>query len=73
MPDQGRTQLGGIRRTADGAVVAWTLPAGGRITTNLAAITLADGRLMAGVGREDGVLRMWLPAQIHIMDRLDVV
>jgi len=39
----------------------WKKATGGRITTNLAAVTLADGRLIAGVGREDGVLRLWLP------------
>jgi hypothetical protein len=61
VPSQGLTNLGGIRRTDDGAEVAWTVPVGGRISTNLAAVALPDGSAVVGVGREDGVLRLWLP------------
>jgi len=61
LPSQERTELGSIRRTADGAEVAWTVPVGGRVSTNLAAVTRSDGGLEVGVGREDGVLRLWLP------------
>ncbi len=59
LPNQRRTELGAIQRTADGADVAWSLPVEGVVVTNLAAITLPDGRLAAGVGRGDGVLRLW--------------
>lgn len=61
LPSQERTELGAIRRTADGAEVAWIVPLGGRISTNLAAATLSDGSLAVGAGRSDGVLRLWLP------------
>ena len=59
VPDQGLTNLGGIRRTAAGAEVAWTIPLGGRANTNIAAVTTAEGRLIIGIGRQDGVLRVW--------------
>jgi hypothetical protein len=61
LPNQERTELGAIRRTATGAEVAWTVPVGGRVVTNLAAVSLADGGLGVGLGREDGVLRVWHP------------
>ncbi|MFC1969136.1 hypothetical protein ACFLVF_01430 [Chloroflexota bacterium] len=61
LPNQGRTGLGGIRRTEAGVKVAWTLPIGGRISTNIAAVTLNNGKLTIAVGREDGVMRVWLP------------
>jgi hypothetical protein len=61
LPAQSRTELGAIRRTQGGAEVAWTIPIDGRVVTNLAAVTLSNGTLAVGVGREDGVLRLWLP------------
>ncbi len=61
LPNQERTELGAIRRTATGAEVAWTIPVGGRTITNLAAVSLADGGLGVGLGREDGILRIWHP------------
>ena len=61
VPSQDGTALGAIRRTEDGAEAAWTVPLGGRLSTNLAAATLSDGSLAVGAGRSDGVLRLWLP------------
>lgn len=61
LPDQALTALGGIRRTGDGAVVAWTVPLGGRLSTNLSAVGVAGGRLAVGAGRQDRVLRVWYP------------
>jgi hypothetical protein len=61
LPDQARTNLGGIRRTMDGAEVAWTVPVGGRVSSNLGAVTLHDGRIAVGIGREDDTLRLWQP------------
>jgi hypothetical protein len=61
LPDQTRTELGGIRRVEGGAEVVWMIPVGGRVSTNLAAVELIDGSLAVGVGREDGVLRIWYP------------
>lgn len=61
LPDQARLNLGAIRRTSNGAEVAWTIPAGSRISSNLGAVTLPDGRLAIGVGRDDDTLRIWQP------------
>ena len=61
LPSQSLTELGAVRRTQAGAEAAWTVAVNGRVATNLAAIALPDGRLAVGVGREDGVLRLWLP------------
>ena len=61
LPSQSRTELGAVRRTRTGAEVAWTVPVGGRVATNLAAVRLSDGTLAVGLGRDDGVLRLWLP------------
>jgi hypothetical protein len=59
LPDDAMRAIGAIRRTADGAEVAWTLPMGGsRLATNLAAV-LDQNATAVGVGREDGVLRIW--------------
>ncbi|GAI31072.1 unnamed protein product, partial [marine sediment metagenome] len=43
------------------AEIAWSVPLGGRLRTNLAAITLPNGTLAIGAGREGKVLRIWLP------------
>ena len=59
LPNQRRVELGAIQRTSAGAEVAWQLPVDGVVTTNLAAVSAAGGRLAVGVGREDGVLRLW--------------
>lgn len=61
LPNQRRTELGAIRRTADGAIVAWTIPLDSVLSTNLAGVTLPNGRLSVGVGQEDGILRVWGP------------
>lgn len=61
LPTQDRATLGAIRRTESGAEVAWQAPVGGTVVTNLAAATTANGDLAVGVGRDDGVLRLWAP------------
>lgn len=61
LPNQDRTELGAIQRIPGGAEVAWTVPLEGRLSSNLAAVTLADGTLAVGAGREEGFLRLWLP------------
>ena len=61
LPGQSRTELWAVRRRQVGAQVAWTVSVDGRAATNLAAVTLLDGTLAVGVGRDDGVLRLWLP------------
>ena len=59
VPSEDFTSLGGIRRTAEGAEAAWTVPVCGRVTTNIAGVATADGRMNIGVGRDDAVLRIW--------------
>ena len=61
VPDLTMTTLRGIRRHGDGADEVWFVPVEGKITTNLAAATLLNGSMIVGVGRADGVLRLWLP------------
>ena len=60
-PNQGRTELGAIRRNANGAQVTWSLPVGGVLSSNLAAATLENSGIVIGAGRQDGVLRIWIP------------
>lgn len=59
LPNQQLTELGGIRRTADGAEAAWTVPLDGRLATNIGAVTMGDGRIAVGVGLEGSVLRIF--------------
>lgn len=58
VPDDARRQLVGLRRTEDGAKAGWRVPVGGDVASNLHAVTV-DGRLVVGVARADGVLRVW--------------
>ena len=59
IPTQNRDELSGIRRIAGRAGVVWSLPVGGRISTNIGVVTDPDGGLSVAVGREDRVLRIW--------------
>jgi hypothetical protein len=61
LPGQSLTELGAIRRTGDGAEAVWSVPIDGILTTNLAAVSFPDGGIAVGLGRSDGVLRVWLP------------
>jgi hypothetical protein len=61
LPDQGRASLGAVRRVPGGAEVAWGVPVGERISTNLATVAFPDGTLAVGVGHEGDQLRLWLP------------
>jgi endonuclease YncB( thermonuclease family) len=61
LPDQGRTSLGAVRRAPGGAKIAWQVPAGGRVSTNLATVAFPDGSLAVGLGHEGDQLRLWLP------------
>ena len=57
--DQSFMELTALRRTGDGVEIAWQTPVGGKAATNLASVNLGGG-LILGVGRDDGVLRIWL-------------
>jgi len=56
-PTDDRTELGAVVRGADGARTAWRVPAGGRVTANLAAARRGDRTALA-VGVAGGV-RIW--------------
>jgi len=68
LPRQDREELGAIRHTQASAEVVWSLPLDGRLTTNIGAVTLADGSIAIGVGLENDILpisgsslRIWHP------------
>jgi hypothetical protein len=61
LPDQAQTNLGAVRHEPGGAREVWSVPIGGRLSTNLAAVSYPDGSLAVGAGREDGLVRLWLP------------
>lgn len=74
IPTWDRKQLVGIRRTLEisdevirGAEIVWSIPLGGeeedkhRLSTNIGSVSWPDGRMAIGIGREDGLLRVWVP------------
>lgn len=61
LPNQGLSTLAAIRRTADGAEVAWELALGDFLSSNLASARFEDGTLAIGAGLQSGLLRLWLP------------
>ena len=58
IPTQDRSELAGIERTSSGAEVAWSVDLDGNMVSNLAAADV-DGRLVMGLGTEDGRLLVW--------------
>ncbi len=59
LPNQARTELGAVKRTSTGAEIDWMVSLDGRLSSNLAAVTTPDGRVIVGAGVEDGTLRLW--------------
>ena len=57
--DQQFQEVRALRRTESGVELAWRTPVGGKAVTNLASVSLG-GWITLGVGREVGVLRIWL-------------
>lgn len=57
VPDDARTSLAVVSRTADGAETSLRVPVGDRVTSNLHAVRTVAG-LQVGVGRRGG-LRVW--------------
>ncbi len=63
-PTEDLESLAAIRREGPGARLVWTVPLGGRLATNLAAVELPGGVLALAAGTEDGNLRIWPPAEL---------
>lgn len=61
VPDQSQMVLAGIQMVNRELETIWQAPIGGRLSTNLAAVRVLDGRLALGVGHAGGVLRIWYP------------
>jgi hypothetical protein len=61
LPDQSLNSLGAIRRTENGAEVAWNLTLDGKLSTNLAVVTLPDGSLALGAATQNEHLWLWIP------------
>lgn len=59
LPNQALSELGAIQRLDGDAIVDWVLPLDGQLNTNVGATTLDDGSILVGIGRSDGVLRVW--------------
>ena len=58
-PNPSYTTLLGIENSSYGVRTEWSVPAGGEISTNLAAATGPDDRAVIAAGRADGALRIW--------------
>jgi hypothetical protein len=63
VPDQSHMVLAGIEMVGVELKVAWETPIGGRLSTNIAAVQLSDGRLALGGGHAGSSLRIWYPEQ----------
>jgi hypothetical protein len=61
LPNPEMTALGVIGRTEAGADLRRELTLNGRLTTNLAGVSLPDGTLALGAGTDAGLLMLWLP------------
>jgi hypothetical protein len=61
LPNPDLTELVAVRRSTFAAEEDWRLPIGGKLTTNLAGVTLPGGEIALGLGTADEVLRLWLP------------
>lgn len=62
LPDGGFVSLSILQRTESGVRVVERMPAGGTISTNIAAAA-PRGTITVGVGRSDDVLRLWIPTE----------
>lgn len=61
LPSQEGEILGGFRLAGNAASLAWTITIEADLTTNLAGVTLLDGRLAVGFGLASGILRLYIP------------
>ncbi len=61
LPTQDRTRLAAIRRTTKGAERAWEVKLPAQLSSNLAGVTLAGGRMIVAAGLSNGTLRFFHP------------
>jgi hypothetical protein len=61
VPNQAQMELAAIERKNTSAEAEWSLSIGGGLSTNLAAATLHDGKIVLGVGHQGNMLRIWMP------------
>lgn len=59
LPDVRFRFLGGIRRTARGAEVAWKVPLPSRLSSNIGSVLMDNGTMIVAAGLADGTLRFW--------------
>lgn len=59
VPNNQRTSLSAIRRTPEGADIAYSLNIGSHLSSNPAAVSLPGGAITVGIGRQDATLRIW--------------
>ncbi len=60
VPDQSFTKLGIIKHSPKGAEIISNIDIGGKLSTNISVAEGSSENLILGVGREDGVLRIWI-------------
>lgn len=61
LPNQAFNTLFLLSRTSGGIEIESTHPVDGTVQTNMVAVRSENDILEVGVGREDGVLRVWVP------------
>lgn len=61
LPNPDLTELVAVRRTPSGAEEAWRTAIGGVMSTNIAGVTYPNKSIAIAVGREDGILTLWMP------------
>lgn len=61
VPDQSQMVLAGIEMVGAELLVAWEVPVGGRLSTNMAAVELPTREIALGVGQVGGGMRIWNP------------
>jgi hypothetical protein len=61
LPNLGYNALGIIKHTPEGAAAIAEIPLKGKLTTNLAGISLSDGSIAIAAGTDQGELLIWMP------------
>ncbi len=61
VPSETGDFLGAFQVRNGFALVSWTIRIPSPLSTNLAAVTLLNGKIALAAGFENGILRLWLP------------